>query len=134
MTVAGLYRVFEDQRTSLDLTAGVRWTEVDTTIEFQPGAAAGRSFGSNVDWVDAIIGARVQHQFSDRWSGSGYADWGGFSSDTETWQVLLTLGYALNESWELRGGYRYISFENEDDGVKLDIDQSGPILGVTYRF
>ena len=61
-------------------------------------------------------------------------DRGGFDSDSETWQFLATVNYALNENWLLRGGYRYISFENEDDGSTLNIDQSGPIIGVTYQF
>ncbi|MEM0947026.1 MAG: DUF481 domain-containing protein [Pseudomonadota bacterium] len=134
VTIAGLYRVFEDDKTALDLTAGLRWTEVDTTLTLNPGVARGRSVSDSVDWVDAIVGARLNHQFSDRWSGTANVDWGGFDSDSETWQVLLLVNYALNDSWSLRGGYRHISFENENDGTTLNIDQSGPLFGVTYQF
>ena len=134
VTAVGFYRVFEDRQTAVDLSAGLRWTEVDTTLDFRPGVAAGRSLSSSVDWVDPIIGGRVRHQLTENWGLTGLADWGGFASDSETYQVLLTADYAINESWVIRGGYRYISFEYEDGDTTLNIDQSGPIVGVTYRF
>ena len=136
VTAVGFYRVYEDQQTAVDLGAGLRWTEVDTGINLVPaaGPGPGPSVSDSVDWVDPIIGGRVRHQFSERWGVTGLVDWGGFNSDSETYQFLLTADYAINENWVVRGGYRYMSFENDDDGVNLDIDQSGPILGITYRF
>ena len=133
ITVAGLYRVHEDARTTIDLSAGFRWSEVDTTIEFTPGAVAGRVFEASTDWFDPVIGARFNHQFSDRWSGTGLFDYGG-TGDSESWQVLLTANYAINENWVFRGGYRYVSLENEDGGATINVDQYGPIFGFTYQF
>lgn len=134
VTAMGFYRAFEDQQTAVDLAAGLRWTDVESEFKFKPGLLPGRTIGADIDWVDPIIGARVRHQFSDRWSGTALADWGGFDSDSETYQILVTADYEINENWLLRGGFRYISFEYEDDGVTLDIDQYGPLIGVTYRF
>jgi hypothetical protein len=38
--------------------------------------------------------------------GRSFFDYGGFSSDSETWQSLITADYTLNDTWILRGGYR----------------------------
>lgn len=134
VTIAGLYRVFEDEKTKVDIAAGLRWYDVDSTIELLPGLAAGRSFAASRDWTDPIIGVRARHAFDERWSGTVYLDYGGFSSDSETWQFLLVANYAINDMWELHGGYRYISFDNTEGGVNLYVSQSGPVFGATVRF
>ena len=48
--------------------------------------------------------------------------------------MLLTVDYAINDAWVLRGGYRYISVENVNDGNSYSFEQSGPVFGATYRF
>lgn len=81
-----------------------------------------------------MIGVRARVAFSDKWSGTGFLDYGGFRSDSKTWQVLLTADYAINDRWLLRGGYRYISFDHDINGNDFSFHQSGPVIGATYRF
>jgi opacity protein-like surface antigen len=64
-----------------------------------------------------------------------FVDYGGFDGDDETWQAMLTADYAINESWMIRAGYRYLTADHEvDDGRTMSFTQSGPVIGVTYRF
>lgn len=128
------YRVHDSGRAAVDLMAGFRWFDTDTTLTLQPGTAPQRSASVNASWVDPVIGFRVRAAFSDRWQGTAFFDYGGFSSGNETWQVLLTAGYALNEKWLLRGGYRYISMENVVNENPFEFSQSGAIFGASYRF
>lgn len=134
ITLAALYRVHESQTVEVDALGGLRWFDVSNTIELSDGLAPDLTLDSAQDWVDPIIGVRANFEFSERWSATALADYGGFSSDSETWQVLFTADYALSDRWSLRGGYRHIEFDHTDDGVNLNIQQSGPLLGASYRF
>jgi opacity protein-like surface antigen len=81
-----------------------------------------------------VVGVRVSTQLSEKVSAALFVDYGGFSSDSTTWQTALSVGYALNDRWTLRGGYRYMEFDREIDGRDFSLDQSGLLLGATYNF
>ena len=71
---------------------------------------------------------------SEKVSAILFADYGGFSGDSTTWQTLVSVDYALSDRWILLGGYRYMEFDREIDGRDFSMDQSGVLLGVTYNF
>lgn len=132
--LSGLYRAYDSSDVRLDLLGGVRWYDVDTTISLLPGIGPGVSNAASRDWFDPVIGARAQFDISERWSSTLLLDYGGFRSDSESFQALLTANYQVSDSWSLRGGYRFLSYENTENLVKIDIEQSGPIIGATYNF
>ncbi len=134
LTAALGYRVRQDSSVAVDLTGGFRWYSTDTEFTLTPGTLPGRSNTAKDSWVDPIIGARARFALSDRWASTAYVDYGGFRSGSQTWQVLVTADYIINERWMLRGGYRYISFDHEIDGSDYEFTQSGPMFGATYRF
>lgn len=128
------YRVYEDQKTTLDLAGGLRWFSTDTEIDLIGGPADGTNTKTNTSWTNPLIGAVVGYQFSDRWSGQALVDYGGFDGDDSTWQILLSAGYKINDKWSLRLGYRHMEFESTDDGADYSYEQSGPVFGAAYRF
>ncbi len=128
------YRVYEDPTVQVDVAGGFRWFSTETQFTLSPGALPGRTTTVDADWTDPVVGARARFKFSDRWTGTAFLDYGGFSSDSETWQVLLTADYSINERWMIRGGYRYIKFDHEINGNDFTFSQSGPVIGATYRF
>lgn len=128
------YSVYQDPTVNVDLAAGFRWFDTSTTLTLLPGTAPGGSVNSDASWVDPVIGFRTQFQFSEKWSGTVFADYGGFSSGDETWQILLTANYKINDRWSARFGYRQLSVDHDIDGSNFSFDQSGPIFGASYRF
>ncbi len=128
------YRIHESQSAQVDLAGGFRWFDTSTAMTLLPGLSPQRTAIADADWVDPVIGIRARAELSERWQGTAFLDYGGFESGNETWQVLLTVDYALNENWVLRGGYRYISMENVVNGNPFEFSQSGPIFGATYKF
>lgn len=128
------YRVYEEPTFAVDLAGGFRYAKLDNDVSIVGGFLDGDNFSSSDDWVDPVVGVRLTGQLSDRVSASFFADYGGFSSDSTTWQVVATVGYALNDQWTLRGGYRYMEFDREINGRDFTLDQSGLLLGVTYNF
>ncbi|MCA0930386.1 porin family protein [Ruegeria profundi] len=127
------YRVLENQNASVDVAGGFRYFDTETELNLVGGPPV-PSVTASEDWIDPIIGVRANMRFSDRWSGTAFLDYGGFDGDSETWQVLLSADYALNENWDLRFGYRYLDVENTISGTDFSFEQSGPIFGATYRF
>ncbi len=128
------YRVYEDPTVQLDIAGGFRWFSTETDFTLTPGSAPGRTTSVDDSWTDPVIGARARFVLSEKWTATGFVDYGGFSNDSETWQVLLTADYAINDRWVIRGGYRYIEFDHEIDGNDFKFSQSGPVIGATYRF
>jgi hypothetical protein len=127
------YRIYGDARTRVDVGAGVRWFDTDTQITLTGGSTA-RGASAGDDWVDPLVMVRGSKRLSDRWTASVFLDYGGFSSDSETYQVVATFAYALNRRWDLGLGYRYIEVDHEIDGRSFGFSQSGPVVGFTYRF
>jgi opacity protein-like surface antigen len=127
------YRVYEDANVAVDLGGGLRafWTSVDTT--FEGAGAPTESFSSDKDFIDPVVAARVRMAFNENWFGTLMIDGGGYDGSS-TWQVLATVGYSVNDSWAIQGGYRYMQAEWDTDFGETSIEFSGPILGATYRF
>ncbi|MEO9777915.1 MAG: porin family protein [Sedimentitalea sp.] len=127
------YRVYDEPTVQIDLAAGFRWFDAKSTMSLQP-VPPGVIASVDESWINPVIGLRAQLQFSDRWAGTAFFDYGGFESGEETWQALLTADYELNDNWVLRGGYRYITFDHATATGSFSFTQSGPIFGATYRF
>jgi opacity protein-like surface antigen len=126
------YRAYEEAGFAVDLAGGFRWANMDTDVTTTGPLTT--EFNKSDDWIDPVVGIRLSTQISEKVSATLFADYGGFSGDSTTWQTAISVGYALNESWTLRGGYRYMEFDREIDGRDFSMDQSGLLLGATYNF
>jgi opacity protein-like surface antigen len=130
-----LYRVVEEPQVAFDVGAGFRayWLSFDTTLE--PGTLPGRDFDLSENWVDPLIAVRGIVSFSDRWSANAVVDYGGFDGENDsTFQALASVNYAINDQWTIRGGWRYLDIQKEINGLKIESELSGPIIGVGFHF
>jgi len=50
------------------------------------------------------------------------------------WDANLNLGYQWTKGFSTTLGYRYVDVDYEDDGFLYDVAQSGPVLGLSWRF
>ena len=130
-----LYDVSDSSRTRVDLGGGLRYydAKVDTVVS----GAIPLSFSDEGNWADAVLSARVTHQFNEDWFGVAYADAGGFglggSSDV-TWQAYLAAGRHINETWSAVFGYRQLMFERDFDGRTVTSEVGGPVIGFQKQF
>ena len=127
-----LYKVHQASNYSLHLGGGLRYFKTDTTLRLRPGTEPGKTVGDDNSWTDPVIAALGRFELSDKWSTTVTADYGSFVNDRETYQFTLTLNYEFAENWTARAGYRYLNVDNDRDDFRSE--QSGPVLGVSYRF
>lgn len=127
------YRLYDTGSAKTELLAGARWFDTDTKLRLTPGTSPGNTRSTSDSWTDPIIGARTLFELNDKWTGGVAFDYGGID-DRETWQVLLTANYAINDNWAASFGYRHIDVSNDEDGRDYRFEQSGPVVGIRYRF
>jgi hypothetical protein len=133
VAVAG-YRVLEGA-TRVDLLAGATYYDVSNELGFYGGLLDGRRFSAGDDWCDPVVGVRVIHDFSDRWSASLRLDAGGFGVSSDClWQAIGLVGYRVASSAYLFAGWRYAAVDYSDDGFTYDVSNSGPVLGLTITW
>jgi opacity protein-like surface antigen len=128
------YRFSESDIAVYDVAVGMRYFDLETGISLAPGVLAAQSSTLGDDWIDPVIGLRGSWTLSDDWSASAFADFGSSGSSSETWQVLGTLNYSINDNFAVRFGYRHMDINRKVGGSKIDIALSGPIIGLSYRF
>ena len=141
-TTAGYYRLVDDDQTSFDLLAGVRYADVEQSLDWSISGdisglpLPGREGGAKVsaDYWDAVLGIRGRFALGQdgAWFLPYYFDIGTGDSDF-TWQGLAGIGYAF--SWgETVAAWRYLSYDLPSNRPIADMDFSGPALGLTFRW
>ncbi|MFA9613733.1 MAG: hypothetical protein ACERK9_07270 [Deltaproteobacteria bacterium] len=125
------YRVIDDDGTSLDLLAGARYFKLDLDLDVEVGGSKTK-YSDSEDVLDGIIGAQVLFDLSEKWYLSCYADVGAGDSKL-TWQAWPGVGYRF-EKIDVVAGYRHLAWETDGGDTIDDINFSGPMLGVKFRF
>lgn len=127
---------------SLQITGGgpgARRLDFEGEVQV-PGVTVGglrQKFETTVDWVDAVVGARVMADVHPRVRLIASGDLGGFgigSSAELTWQAIGAVGWRLSESWSLQLGYRAIGIDLDRGTNRIDMVAHGPLLGAVWTF
>lgn len=130
------YRAVEGaDGSTLDLMAGARIWDIETTITFTEDLADARSSTEDQLWVDPAIGLRGRLVLSENWALIGRGIVGGFGVGSDSMYDLL--GVAENKVGDnvaLSGGYRYVSADYSEDSFVYDLEIQGPLLGAIIRF
>ncbi len=138
------YRVLEqdhgDAQFGIDLLGGPRYIKLEFELDVQAsllGLTASASRNPSESWVDGVIGVRGQYRHNNGWGVSGWADIGD-GSDSSSYQLMGIVSYRFKNNIRVFGGYRFLNLEHDGDSrgrvYELDLDYSGPMLGVAYRF
>jgi opacity protein-like surface antigen len=128
----------------IDVIAGARWWDND--IELIVNATPTKSnFDREMksDWVDAVVGIRVQQKLSNNWTFQAHADVGGFgigSSSDFTASLQAGLLYNINDLMTLDLKYK-ATWVDFDEGIKgqpgyfqYDTVTHGPVIGLAFKF
>jgi hypothetical protein len=138
LSLAYLYELYNDNGTTVDVSAGARYWDVETILKFSGGEGllAGRSIDNAEDWIDPMVGVKGRTPLGDTgFYFAGWASLGGFGVNSDLfWDVSLNLGYQWNDAIGTTLGYRVLDVDYDDDGFIYDVEQYGFALGLTWRF
>ena len=122
----------------VDVYGGFRFFNVDADFTaLVPALGFRLERSATAAWVDGLVGLRGRAPLGERLGLTGLVDVGGFgigSSSDLTWQVQATLDYRFTERLVGRLGYRFMSIDRDSSDLKLDIELSGPLVGLTWTF
>ena len=101
------------------------------------GLTTSASRNPDEDWVDVVFAFRVQYGHENGWGVSAWADIGD-GSDSGSYQFFGTVSYRFKNNIRIVGGYRlyHLEYDSDSEGrrLDLDLDYTGPMFGVAYRF
>jgi hypothetical protein len=124
------YRVVDRDALKVDALTGFRYWHVGQNLQFNP---SGNEFSGSLDWVDPLVGGRIQGALSPKVSVMLAGDVGGWGAGAEMdYQVVGLLGYRIKPSWTLQAGYRYL-YVNYRSGIIFDAATSGVAFGVSVN-
>lgn len=121
----------------VELIGGVRWYEVENTVDLTPG----RDVKLEEDWYDPFVGVRFALPLGESVSLTFRGDVGGFglgdASDL-SYRVTAMLRWDVSEHVGLLAGWSMLDVDYEKgsgrDAFEYDVRMSGPALAVTLRF
>ena len=124
------YNIVQTDNNILDVVAGVRYMDLEVDISSDHPRHPGQSASDDI--LDGIIGLRGAYNFNENWYMPYEADIG--TGDSElTYQLFAGVGYKYD--WgDVKLGYRYIGYEMDDDKIIDNLDLSGAVLGVSFKF
>jgi len=129
-----------DEQTKLDIIGGLRLTRLHADLDLNGTLTVGdevfgasRNLSGSKTWADGVVGARVLHTVSDQVTLMGYADLGGGGSRL-TWQALAGVNWQFKKNYDLKFGYRELSWDYSDGGITWDVKMRGPYIGLGIRF
>lgn len=133
----GFYRIPGASAAKIDVGAGFRAFDLNTTLTLSPGTRPIEERSAGLSWVVPLVAARVSVPINDKWFIDGFADLGGTGSDDQTWQVYAGVGYKIDENWSTQLGYRHMNFSQNvgENGLgDLTIDMDGVLVAISYAF
>lgn len=124
----------------MDVLAGLRYWDLDTTLKFGGGLGVvippGTELNHTESWTDPVIGITGTTPFGDsKFYFSGGAGIGGFGVGSDLFfDINANVGYQWNKAIGTVVGYRLFDVDYEKDNFLYDAAQQGWLVGLTWTF
>jgi hypothetical protein len=132
--LAGVWSPSEGRLKGLELFGGLRYIDVDLSVDFDPVNPLFDSRRHDIDksYSDFMLGVRYTWAMGERWRLTLRGD--GSTGDTDgTWNVSAVGQYRVKHgAWLF--GYRYLSVDIEERNNNVDITMNGPMVGFGFIF
>lgn len=127
----GLALVNQEKIKIMALT-GMRYWHLGESLNFNP-SLLGLNFNGSQNFVDPLVGGRIEASPSQRVVVNILGDVGGWGTGSQLeYQWAGTLGYRVNARWALHAGYRYLYVDkNASRGVVFKATTAGVVFGIT---
>jgi hypothetical protein len=130
----GGYNLYQTNRSSLDLMAGLRYLTIDTEVKLSSDLALlpDLKLARDADVWDGVIGLRGRTNINENWFIPYYADVGAGDSDM-TWQAMAGIGYQAGWGDTILV-YRHLEWDQGGEKLLQNVSFSGPAIAVKFHF
>jgi len=129
------YKAVQSDSVNMHIVGGARYLSLDADVAIYANTAArpllARVSDSGSVW-DGIVGVKGELSLNERWYIPFYLDIGTGESDF-TWQANAGLGYRFEVCEDVLS-YRYLSWDFDDNPALDNMNISGPMLGIKFKF
>ena len=127
-------RVIDQERFKITALTGLRYWHLGESLNFNP-SALGLNFSGSQDFVDPLVGGRIETAITEKIVVNVLGDVGGWGTGSELeYQWVGLLGYRVNAAWTLQAGYRYLYVDKQSSrGVIFNATTAGVIFGITLN-
>ena len=125
------YRVVDSDMCKVDVLAGIRYWHLGENLTLRP---SGFYQSQSANWVDGLVGSKIQLAFSPKVALTVFGDVGGGASALD-YQAGGLLGYKIKPTIALLLGWRYLYDRYLGNHQFIfDVHESGPVIGATFEF
>jgi hypothetical protein len=125
-------RVINQEKIKIDALTGFRFWHFGESLNFNP-SALGLNFTGSQNFVDPLVGGRIQLDLSPKIVVNILGDVGGWNTGSKLeYQVAGLLGYKIKPALTLQAGYRYLNLDYSGRrGVVFNLTTAGVLFGAT---
>ncbi|MGC2529583.1 MAG: hypothetical protein WA639_17670 [Candidatus Acidiferrum sp.] len=128
------YRLIDQEKIKIDALTGFRFWHFGESLSFNP-SALGLNFNGSQNFVDPLVGGRVQLALSPKIVVNILGDVGGWNTGSKLeYQIAGIIGYKIKPALTLQAGYRYLDLDYRGSrGVVFDLTTAGVLFGATIN-
>lgn len=127
------FRVVDQEKFKIDALAGFRYWHFGENVQFTP-SNLNLNFSSSQNWVDPLVGGRIQVALTPKIAINVLGDVGGWGTGSQLdYQVAGILGYKIKPTWTLNAGYRYLYVDYRGASTTINLVTSGILFGITMN-
>jgi hypothetical protein len=127
------YRLIDQEKIKIDALTGFRYWHLGTSLAFNP-STLGLSFSRSWNWVDPLVGGRIQFFLTPKVVVNILGDVGGWGTGSQLdYQFAGLLGYKIKPRLTLQAGYRYLGVDYRNNGFLFNVITSGAVIGATIN-
>jgi hypothetical protein len=125
-------RVINQEKIKIDALTGFRFWHFGESLNFNP-SALGLNFTGSQNFVDPLLGGRIQLDLSPKIVVNILGDVGGWNTGSKLeYQVAGLLGYKIKPALTLQAGYRYLNLDYPGKrSVVFNVTTAGVLFGAT---
>jgi hypothetical protein len=127
-------RVINEEKIKIDALTGFRYWHLGENLKFNP-SLLGLNFSGSQDFVDPLVGGRIQAALTPKIVVNVLGDVGGWGTGSQLeYQFAGLLGYRIKPRWTLQAGYRYLFIDYRTSRAFIfNVTTSGVAFGVTLN-
>jgi hypothetical protein len=127
------FLLLDQEKLKIAALAGFRYWYFSENLRFVP-SNLNLNFSRSQNWVDPVVGGRIQGSLSPKVMVTIAGDVGGWDTGSHLdYQVVGLLGYKIRPRLILQAGYRYLDVDYRNSGTRIDLVTSGVAFGATIN-